>query len=163
MLGKLTKLLVPELRFNAAEPITIESGANYFGQLKQEVQVVIEPQSLHELAIIMRLTFDGRRTEHASESELPMFTSGCLVVGVYPFERTITASDAEALTDEVAVRANLQVFPIARGKLLGLLSEVGFNSPDFPLENPLIFPLVAIPSRQPSPTKPAAKRKRKAP
>ena len=161
MLGKLMKILVPELRFVAAEEIIIESGVPVIGELKQEVQVIIKPQSRNELAIVMRLTYDGRRSDQNSESDVPMFSCGCLVIGVYPFDRALEQSDVKELTDDVTTRSNLQIFPIARGKLLRLLNEVGFNSPDFPLENPLNFPLVVIPSPESPPKKPAPKRKRK--
>jgi len=110
---------------------TAEKGAALTGQLRQDVRASVEPTKAQQFAIATTLTFE---LTPESAGEKSAVTAVCALIGFYSVARTLTAQDEPALTEEITNRINLQIFPIARGKLVRLFAEAGMNTDGVPME-----------------------------
>jgi len=154
MLGKLERLVVGELRITIREEIGV--GVQITGTLSQNVNVAVEPKAAKEFAIATQLGFEGR----IEGKDEPVVVAACNLIGFFAVDRKLEKSDQRTLTEEATIRANLQMYPIARGKLVRVMIDAGLNSPGFPLEQPLVLRQeVEIPSI-PRASKQKATRKR---
>jgi len=154
MLGTLKRIVVRELRISVSD--RLQSGATLDGQIRHDVQAAVEPTKAEEYAIVSTLAFT---LEPEAAGQPAAVSAVCTIIGFFAAQRRLTPDDEAALTAEVTSRINLQMYQIARGKLLRLFAEAGITANNLPLEQTLsLAQPVQVPAIQPSRRKVSTKK-----